>query len=77
MPLACLRDTRPWRANIDGGTAILIGVSSLGAATGIYFFNDKLERMLNQERLAPLRWLAWGFAILGAVIILAGLIALL
>jgi hypothetical protein len=55
---------------------LLLAFSSLGAATCIWFFNDKLEKMLNLERLPPLRWLAGVFVAVGAALgLAAGVVA--
>jgi uncharacterized membrane protein YbhN (UPF0104 family) len=55
----------------------LLAFSAAGAASCIYFFNDKLEKMLNIQRLPPLRWLAAAFAVLAVVLVALALIALL
>jgi hypothetical protein len=61
---------------VDSDVLFLLAFSSIGTATGVYVVNDKLERMLNVDRLPPLRWLAWLLAALGVVLALAALLAL-
>ena len=72
---------RCWRRHrrvgtIDAELLLLLSFSSFGTATGVYFFNDKLEKMLNQERLPPLRWLAGFLVLLAAVLLVAALFML-
>jgi hypothetical protein len=59
---------------ISAGVLLLLAFSSLGAATCVWFFNDKLEKMLNLERFPPLRWLAEGLVVVGALLALAALV---
>ncbi|MPZ22757.1 MAG: hypothetical protein GEU28_04285 [Dehalococcoidia bacterium] len=71
---ACL----PGGCRIDDSVLLLLlAFSSFGAATGVYFFNDKLERMLNAERLPPLRWVANALALFAVVLVAAAAVVAL
>lgn len=60
---------------IDAEVLFLLAFASFGTATGVYFFNDKLEQMLNQERLPPLRWLSAALVLSAGVLLALGLYA--